>query len=167
MLTKRSFNSRQLVFIASIILNIILCAVLFTQSDDVATFSVTYVDHIDISQEITHADYRNDIKRKGMWTRVSTQDDITNLYNAIRSVDFHMEEMYENGYAMPTGSCPRYVVFFLDDGTELRYRFLDDRYLWYSGTLYRYDLDTKLYDQIDDILQDYDYIPYDELMQTE
>ena len=164
MLTKQSFNSRQLVFIASIILNIILCAVLFTQGDDVATFSPASVDHINISQENTRCCQPGDDLK---WTRVTAKEDILALYNAIRSVNFKREKMYENGYNIPAGGCRRYVVFFLNDGTELRCWLLDDRYLWYAGTFYRYDRDTKLYDQIDDILQDYDYIPYDELMQTE
>ena len=116
--------------------------------------SLNDIQFVMVSPEVSYLDDSGCDVSTGQWATIRKNEDIEKLYTAIGNVK--VEDAGDFDVSLAGGS-PRYVVYFLNNGTEIQMKLVDDMQVWIDGKAYNFCAGQSIYQEIDDVLESYAY----------
>lgn len=107
-----------------------------------------------VSPEIYYLDDCGFDVSTGQWATIRTNVDIEKVYTSIGNINIETPDDSDVSLA---GGSPRYVVYFLEDGTQVVIKFVSDMQVWIDGEAYNFCAGESVYQEIDDVLENYAY----------
>lgn len=122
--------------------------------NSVVNCSLNDIQFVMVSPEIYYLDDCGCDVSTGQWATIRKNEDIEKLYTSIGNVKVEDAGDFDVSLA---GGAPRYVVYFLNNGTEIQIKLVDDMQIWIDGKAYNFRAGESVYREIDDVLENYAY----------
>lgn len=124
-----------------------------TTAGEVLNIAVEDIVSIRVSQELYYLDDKED----ALWTQVWAEQEpetVAAIHDAISAVEVEQGDGFDDSLA---GGSPRFVVYTLQDGTQVELRFVDDVQFWLEGTCWHFRERGALYETLDGLLGQREY----------
>ena len=122
--------------------------------NSVVNCSLNDIQFVMVSPEISYLDDSGCDVSTGQWATIRKNEDIEKLYTSIGNVN--VEDAGDVDVSL-AGGAPRYVVYFLNNGTEIQIKLVSDMQVWIDGKAYNFCAGQSIYQEIDEVLENYAY----------